>query len=398
MYFGTGTPPAFRANQQATSFDPGPLEAGTTYYWRVDAVTKAGKITGDVWRFATAPAHRAAEPAKAQVAWSAALDQAPEWYAGPEATRIADNVRLYQRRTGGWPKNIDMARPLGEEDRARVAADKAQTDSTLDNGATWTELRYLATVVEATREERFKASFLEGLDFLFGAQYANGGWPQFYPLLDDYTRRITFNDLAMIGAMTLLGDVAEGRPPFRFVDTVRRERAAEAVARGLRVVLATQIRVRGRPTGWCAQYDEETLEPRGARTYEHPSIDSRETAAILRYLMRIPDPGPAIVAAVEGAEAWLRDARLSGLRLEKRADPSAPRGYDVVVVEDPSAPPLWARFYEIGTNQPIFSGRDGVVKRRLSEIEHERRTGYGWLGTWPKDVLETEYREWKKRR
>ena len=32
-------------------------------------------------------------------------------------------------------------------------------------------------------------------------------------------------------------------------------------------------------------------------------------------------------------------------------------GSDVVVVPDASAPPLWARFYEIGTNRPIFSGQ-----------------------------------------
>jgi PelA/Pel-15E family pectate lyase len=48
------------------------------------------------------------------------------------------------------------------------------------------------------------------------------------------------------------------------------------------------------------------------------------------------------------------------------------------VVPDATAPPLWARFYEIGTNRPIFSGRDSVVKYQLSEIEYERRTGYRW--------------------
>jgi PelA/Pel-15E family pectate lyase len=79
-----------------------------------------------------------------------------------------------------------MAQPLDDQGRAQVTADKVQTDSTIDNGATLAQLRYLARVFEATRQERFRASFLEGLDFLFDAQYANGGWPQFYPLRDDY--------------------------------------------------------------------------------------------------------------------------------------------------------------------------------------------------------------------
>jgi pectinesterase len=31
--------------------------------------------------------------------------------------RIADLVLLYQRDSGGWPKNIDMGKPISEEDR-----------------------------------------------------------------------------------------------------------------------------------------------------------------------------------------------------------------------------------------------------------------------------------------
>ena len=67
------------------------------------------------------------------------------------------------------------------------------------------------------------------------------------------------------------------------------------------------------------------------------------------------------------------------------------------MVKDPSAPPMWARFYELGTNKPMFSDRDGVVKYDLSEIGIERRTGYKWLGYWPKNFLEKEYPEWKKK-
>ncbi|MFG0295883.1 MAG: pectate lyase, partial [Maioricimonas sp. JB045] len=49
---------------------------------------------------------------------------------------------------------------------------------------------------------------------------------------------------------------------------------------------------------------------------------------------------------------------------------------------DPDAPPLWARFYEIETNRPIFSDRDGIVKYDIQEIGSERRGGYTWYGTW----------------
>jgi lysophospholipase L1-like esterase len=67
------------------------------------------------------------------------------------------------------------------------------------------------------------------------------------------------------------------------------------------------------------------------------------------------------------------------------------------VVEDTSAPDLWARFYEIGTNQPIFSDRDGVAKRTLAEIGYERRNGYSWLSNWPSTLLTKDYPAWKAR-
>ena len=44
---------------------------------------------------------------------------------------------------------------------------------------------------------------------------------------------------------------------------------------------------------------------------------------------------------------------------------------------------LVPHFYEIGTNRPIFSDRDGVPKRELADIGYERRNGYAWYGNWP---------------
>ena len=57
----------------------------------------------------------------------------------------------------------------------------------------------------------------------------------------------------------------------------------------------------------------------------------------------------------------------------------------------------WARFYEIGTNRPIYSGRDGIVRYDVSQIEAERRNGYAWLGNWPARLIEVEYPRWRAR-
>ena len=52
----TTASPAYRGHQDANSYDPGRLELGVTYYWRVDEVEADSKISkGDVWSFTVEP-------------------------------------------------------------------------------------------------------------------------------------------------------------------------------------------------------------------------------------------------------------------------------------------------------------------------------------------------------
>ena len=232
---------------------------------------------------------------------------------------------------------------------------------------------------------------------MLAAQYPNGGWPQYFPLRADYSRHITFNDNAMVNVLLLLDDTAEGRAPMDVAPPPVRARARTAVARGIDVILKTQIPVAGALTGWCQQHDELTLKPATARAYEHVSISGSETVGIVRFLMRIERPDARVIAAIEGAVSWLTAARITGTRIDRQPVAGAVGGMDVRLVPDASAPPLWARFYEIGTNRPIFSGRDGVIRYNLSEIEIERRSGYSWVGPYASTLLQTEYPAWRKR-
>ena len=331
------------------------------------------------------------------VSWKQCLSQPPAWYKSAEAVRIADNVLLYQRENGGWQKNLDMAAPLAEKEKAALLRQKKETDTNIDNGATYTQVDYLARVYAATKTERFKDAFLRGLDFLLAAQYENGGWPQYYPLRKGYYTHITFNDNAMIGVMSLLRSIARKQPDYAFVDEERRARAEKAVEKGIACILRCQIVVDGRRTVWCAQHDEKTFAPAPARIYEKVSLSGSESLGIVRFLMGIERPGPEVIQAVQAAVRWFDAAKLAGLRYEEKRGTSAEGGNDRVVVADPAAPPLWARFYEIGTNRPIFSGRDGVIKYRLADIERERRTGYRWYTETPAGLLEKDYPAWQKR-
>ena len=339
-----------------------------------------------------------AQPAEAAIQWNDALDQAPAWYASAEAIRIADNVLAFQDQSGGWPKNIDMAQDLDNEARTRIRQEQAARGAapdniTIDNGATHTQMRYLARIYQHAGYERFKTSVLRGVDYLLEAQYGNGGWPQYFPIRKGYYEQITFNDGAMVGVLEMLRDIVNGHPDFTFVDAVRREASAGALARGIDSILRMQIKQHGKRTAWCAQHDKDTLGPAWARAYEPPSLSGGETVGIVRFLMSIEDPSPTTIAAVEGAVAWLRSVAIYHLRFERFTDAAGNR--DRRVVPDPDAPPLWARFYELGSNRPIFLGRDSVVRYALSEIEQERRAGYAYYGTWAQELLDTTYPQWK---
>jgi hypothetical protein len=142
------------------------------------------------------------------ISWESALRKGPDWFRTEEGARVVENVLLYQFPSGGWPKNIDMAAPLSDADKRRLA--KRREEATIDNGATYTQLHFLARAYDATHDKRVRDAFLKGLDYLFEAQYDNGGWPIFYPLHGGYSNHIHFNDNSVSGVMMLMDDVAKG--------------------------------------------------------------------------------------------------------------------------------------------------------------------------------------------
>ena len=171
--------------------------AGAARYWYSHFVMRTQVVV-----ILLASVLAAAQP----VPWRNVLEQPPAWYGSTEARLVADNVLAWQRPHGGWPKDVDMTRRPSS-----AAASPSTPDSTIDNGATVTQVRLLDRVFAATRNTHYRDAAIRGLDYLFAAQYPNGGWPQFYPLRNDYSRHITFNDDAMSGVLALLEDIAGGR-------------------------------------------------------------------------------------------------------------------------------------------------------------------------------------------
>lgn len=337
------------------------------------------------------------------------LDKDPAWYGSPEARHVADVIVSFQTPAGGWSKNQDRTGPLrlpgqpwasdnnskhlSENDFDAAHDPKWGYVGTLDNNATITELRFLAKVSRQTpgaEGEPYRQSFLKGVRYLLAAQFPNGGWPQVWPLEGGYHDAITYNDNAVSEAAYLLTEVSEAKPDFAFVPAELRAKAGAAARKGREVIVASQIRVNGQPTIWGQQADPFTLAPVAGRNFEPPALSTGESADLLFYLMQLPDPTPAEVAAVHAGIAWLRKAAIVGWEWTGKGDPDGRH-----LVEKPGAGPIWSRYYSV-EGKPVFGERDKTLRDNVNELSRERRDGYSWFGTQPAKVIRLYETSWAK--
>ena len=330
--------------------------------------------------------------------WRNTLNETrPDFFKTEEARRIGQQLILWQRCTGGWPKNIDMVSPMTDEQKQKVAADKQLTDdSTIDNGATTQQMRFLARLFQQTGDKQTREAFIRGVEFLLSGQYEDGGWPQFWPNPHGYQVHITFNDDAIYNTMVMLRDMVQMKEPYqgKLTDKKLRQRMQKAFDKGVECILATQIRVDGQPTIWCQQHDHETLKPAKARAYELPSYGPQESVSLVQLLMQLPNPDERVKQAVHGAMRWFDKYKLTGLRLVRTGWREGTP--DVKLVKDEHGGPLWARYYDLEHCEPYVCDRDGVPRRRLEDIGHERRNGYSWYGSHPAELYPL-YDEWADR-
>jgi PelA/Pel-15E family pectate lyase len=316
-----------------------------------------------------------------RVAFEVTPEMTASWFAGDSARHVGNVVLSFQTPSGGWSKRVDMrTRPRQPGESYYSESDGWSYIATIDNSATTEQLRFLAGVYAATSDARFRDGFLRGVDYLLAAQFPTGGWPQVYPLQGGYHDAATYNDDAIVNVLRVLRDVADGT--HAFVPAGVRTRASAAVALGVEFIVASQVVVGGTRTAWGQQHDPLTGAPVPARSYEPKSLSGKESAAITDFLLRLPAPSPAVVEAAHAAAEWFRAVAINGFH------------YDATLglrhADD--APPIWARMYEIGTNRPIFSNRDGVTLYDWNQLT-DRREGYAWYGIEPRNVLR-RYDRW----
>lgn len=313
------------------------------------------------------------------------VKQAPDWFTSQEGKRVMDVILSFQTPSGGWSKRTDMSKAPRKPGQA-FGVEKGYIP-TFDNGATSTQLQLLAQAYQVTGDARYAAAFTKGLGFIITAQYPNGGWPQNYPLVGKYHNHITYNDALMRDLMVLLHGVGRAKNEFAFVSKELQQAAQASLNRALDCVLKTQVVSNGKLTIWGAQHDAKTLKPAKARAYEMISLTSSESVFMLDFLMDLESPSADIIKSVHAAAAWYEKSKITAKTWT--------RG-ETILKDDKNAPSLWARFYEIETNKPLFGDRDGSVHYDLAKVSEERRLGYAWYTTAPNQVLK-KYAGWSKK-
>lgn len=311
---------------------------------------------------------------------------------------LADKILVYQLPNGAWPKQlvdhsvVNYQLPLNKELLQKIK-ETGVDHATLDNGATTREINSLIKAFHITKHQAYLEAAERGIDYILSAQYDNGGFPQYYPNKSLYRAQVTYNDHAMINALLVMDHVARAQNGFESVDHIYRARAQKAVAKGIDCILKTQVIQHGHLSIWAAQYDEKTLTPAQARKFEPASLSTSESVAIVRFLLQQPVT-PKIQRAIEGAIQWFKQNDIQGSRFDRVKNEITGKNERKLIADSTSV--IWARFYHLDSNRPLFGDRDNSIKYHVDEISAERRNGYAWFGNWPKQLIQKEYPTWKK--
>ncbi len=307
---------------------------------------------------------------------------------------LAEKILLYQLPVGGWGKQLEDKSVVNynlpvDKNLLRKIKSTGDDHATIDNNATSREINILMKAYSETKNPDYLKAAEKGIRYLLAMQYENGGFPQYYPNKGLYRKQITFNDNAMINALTVLYNTAEGKNDFIAVDEKLKEQSKKAVKKGIECILKAQVLQNGKPTIWADQYNELTLQPDKARAFEPVSLATAESVGIVRFLMLQPVT-PEIEKSIKSAVQWFTENDIEGYSYNVVKQ----NGKTVRVLAEDKNSVVWARFYDIHDNRPLFGDRDGSVKYNYNDVSEERRNGYSWFGDFAKKLIDKEYPKW----
>lgn len=354
----------------------------------------------------------------------------PRWLA--DARNAADALAYGQLESGGWTYSIDFDPKADRSLRRALVADgarppkKLRNVTTFDDDTTQSAVRFLLAVVDAAgpagdvqapaapaadragakqsdakavagargddpaagdpadrngaQLQRIRSALDYALRAMLRAQHENGAFPQGY---DGSPRRVSLPPAARAKAPAdgvkaprekeywwfyTLNDNTHADCIRTLVEAHRRTGKAEyldaARKAGNFLVLA---QLPDPQAAWAQQYNFN-MEPAWARKFEPPAVCTSESAGVIRMLvdLYLYTGDDKFLAPIPAAAAWLERSR-------------RPDGQ-------------WARFYELGTNRPLYFTKD----YRLTYEDTDMPTHYAFVGTYGIESAISYYRQVKE--
>lgn len=273
-------------------------------------------------------------------------------------TSVADLIVALQNEDGGFqvlPDNYEMS-------QKETGLGSMKDVSSVYNGATTSELKYLAKYITANKPEdsKYQDAFVKGIKYLLTTQHDNGGWSMNPGSGSGFNANIEVGNKAMTEVLTLLSDIAIlNNQDYVFarkamdVDEIK-----SAVEKGNDFIVKSQISNNNKKSGWATQYDKSGNVTMG-HTYERESVSSYTTKDVIDYLMTIHNPSQDIKDAVESAYSWLKDVKIADKEQKVVKDTSMNNGFDVYLVDGSGT---WASnyVYDKATDsyRPLYSDVD----------------------------------------
>lgn len=273
-------------------------------------------------------------------------------------TSVADLIVALQNEDGGFqvlPDNYEMS-------QKETGLGSMKDVSSVYNGATTSELKYLAKYITANKPEdsKYQDAFVKGIKYLLTTQRDNGGWSMNPGSGSGFNANIEVGNKAMTEVLTLLSDIAIlNNQDYVFArKAMNVDEIKSAVEKGNDFIVKSQISNNNKKSGWATQYDKSGNVTMG-HTYERESVSSYTTKDVIDYLMTIQNPSQDIKDAVESAYSWLKDVKIADKEQEVVKDTSMNNGFDVYLVDGSGT---WASnyVYDKATDsyRPLYSDVD----------------------------------------
>lgn len=273
-------------------------------------------------------------------------------------TSVADLIVALQNEDGGFqvlPDNYEMS-------QKETGLGSMKDVSSVYNGATTSELKYLAKYITANKPEdsKYQDAFVKGIKYLLTTQRDNGGWSMNPGSESGFNANIEVGNKAMTEVLTLLSDIAIlNNQDYVFArKAMNVDEIKSAVEKGNDFIVKSQISNNNKKSGWATQYDKSGNVTMG-HTYERESVSSYTTKDVIDYLMTIHNPSQDIKDAVESAYSWLKDVKIADKEQKVVKDTSMNNGFDVYLVDGSGT---WASnyVYDKATDsyRPLYSDVD----------------------------------------